>query len=576
MKIKQVDYFPQFAPGTYGVDIETTVLFGKHADPFRDRILSIQVSDGETVWICLNPEGFASLVPMLNDMSTTKLIQNSNFDLQFLMHQLGAKPPKQSIWDTLIMERLLHAGEDMRHGLDDIAARRLGVMLDKTVREGFKKHDGEFSEQQIKYACEDAYWLPKIFWGQKKDINDMQLGRVAALENRLTVIVAKATLRGVGFDTALWETYIPQIKSMLSRTEAELGERLGAHQQNVLFGDPQMTMNINSTDQVMKLFKKEGIPLDGSDKKVVQAYLEKHPNTPHRLVLEKILTFRKWARRLSVSYADAVHPKTRRIHASWNQVEAVTGRFSCSEPNLQNLERPTEGAPNMRLLMLPAEGHTFVIADYNQQEPRTLAQISGDLALREACQQEDVYAAMVAQLGNRRSRQDVKSGVLAVFYGVGEETLAATLKVSVADAAAFRSEVLQRFSQAGRWSARTVDMVRSSGIVRTLLGRVRKFPDIRESFSGHMANEAVNTPIQGSSADMFKVALDKADDRTQHLKSTGPCLFIHDEIVLESSVGESEEAYRLLVEGMEEAGRELCPDVVMPAKGHISTRWTKD
>lgn len=578
MAIHVVSELPTFT-GPVGVDTETTYSFGgKHADPHRDRLLLIQVSDGTDAWI-LKPGDHKAAVSLL-ESPVIKIIHNANFDLQFLIHNLGVKIPKKSIWDSLLMERLIHAGEhtEMGHGLDVVAARRLGVMLNKDTRDTFKNHDGiNFTEEQIRYAGEDVLCLPRIYEQQLADISRLQLGRVAGLENRITRAVAEMSLRGVGFDKELWSQYLPQTYGVMDSIEAEIAETLDMNRQMTLFGGTRLTMNLRSTPQLKELYEQIGMDADSTNKNIVADWLLKHPNFKHIDTVQRLMEWKQWAYISSGIYAKAVNPKTGRIHASWNQIEADTGRFSCSDPNLQNAPRPVKDRPNVRMLFIPHSGYKFLVADYSQQEPKIFAQLSGDPILRAACSEADAYVAMGERVPSHPTRYKMKTGVLAAFYGAQAETLANRMGIPVAEAEVFQQDIQNTFPDAKRFSERLKNAARAHGLTRTLLGRIRYYPEVKEGrISNHILNEMINSPIQGSGADMIKMAIDRIDDVIEERGyDAWPCLTIHDELVLEAAEDCAEEVYYQLVGCMETVGKELCPDVKILAEGCVADRWVK-
>lgn len=583
-----VDSFEFTAAKVVGVDIETTQHAGPgtDADAFRDDIVTIQMSDGMDAWIVRNPDGFASIAPILESPDVTKIIHNSFFDLQFLEHKLQTKIAKLSLWDSLLAERSLNAGEPIDNGLKAVAARRCGVMLDKSLQQSFTGVR-ELSAEQLAYAANDVLYLPTIMKQQQDEINHMQLGRVVGLENRVAPIVARMGLRGVTFDPELWMEYKPQIQDVLIKLEQEVGELLVLPQQNTLFGETQLLVNLNSTKQMIQLFAELGIHLTKADKdgtkkatankNAINDYIADHPDSPHILFLEKYMEWKKWGHTLSTDYAKYVNTADGLIHCYWNQFRADTGRFGSQDPNLQNVERPSANRPNLRAMFMAREGYVYIIADYSQQEPRIFAQMSGDEAMRKACLETDVYMAFSNQLDSHPSRQNTKTGVLAYLYGASPTTLANRMGIPVPEATAFAEDVGKKFMYAKRYAGRLCDAAISSGMTRTLMGRIRKYPEAKnKKISPHLLNQIVNAPVQGSGADMLKLAMDKFDDVvTENGYDAGPALVIHDEMVVEVREDQADEVYYQLVGAMEEAGRELCPDVITPVEGKISKRWTK-
>lgn len=585
--IHHVKELPMLEDPVVAVDIETSVYYGDNADPYRDHILAIQMSNGRHSYITTDPEGYGSVCAILENPDQIKIIHNANFDLQFLIHQLGAKPNKHTLWDSLLVERVLNTGKDISNGLGDVAARRLGVVLKKEVRESFKKHVGELTPVQIEYACEDVFYLPAIYHQQVEDVSQMQLGRVVALENRILCAVARMSLSGVRYDPELWQTYVPQIKAMLVNLEQQVGEQGGLAEQLTLFGDSETVINLNSSNQVLDLFASKGIRLtkrgpDGNmkpttDRKVVAEFIADNPGHRYIQLLKNVVEWKQWRHTLSTNYEQYINPVTGLIHCTWNQIQADTGRFSASDPNMQNVERPVEDKPNLRRLFLPPVGYKFVDLDFHQQEPRALAQISGDEKMRKACMELDVYVAFGERMSTNPPRQKVKTGFLAHIYGASDETLASHMSTSLEDAKIFSRDIDAEFVTARRYVIRNRDAAQSSGFTRTLLGRIRYYPELEnKKLSNRTINEITNSPIQGSGADMLKLAIDKVDDMiAERGYDAWITLAIHDELVVTCREDQADEFYYQAIGCMEEAGRELCPDVLMPAEGSILERWDK-
>lgn len=585
-KIHLNEPFPLLV-GPVGLDIETSMHYAdKSSDPFRDVIQTIQISQGNESWVVSNPALFPSIRPILECPDSIKIIHYSAFDLQFLYHQVGAIIPKESIWDTLLVERILNAGiKMMGHSLAEVVARRTGQMLNKEIRTSFGQHEGDLSPEQLNYVVEDVKYLGTIREQQMQDVAEAGLGRVVALENRLATLIARMELKGVGFDHALWDTVIKQAGDYVRNVESGLADRLDLGGQLGLFGDAtKLPFNLNSTDQVLNLFSQHGIEVSGTKREVLQAWLADNPTHPHVDLVKTVIEWRTWSKMLTWNYPEAVHPVTQRIHSSWNQIEARTGRFSSSGPNLQNVPHPEAGKPNMRRCFIPGLGYGYDIADYSQQEPRILAEVSGDEALRSACQQADVYRGMAPTVyGVEIEKEDprrrqLKIGVLADLYGASIETLQVQLGCSYNEAFDFDQKVKGGFSRAASWTKQQKSAVAAQKKTRTLLGRVSYYPEIDEPNPkwGHIYNQAVNMPIQGSGADMLKMALDRFDTACQtHGLDAISNIVVHDEIVAEVRQDQMEEAYHLLIQSMEGAGQELCPHVQIKAEGLQSSLWEK-
>lgn len=591
MDVQLVSALPSIESSVVGIDIETTRRYKNGdskapADPRRDRIVSLQVSDGNRVWVLTG--NYNSALPLLINPDVKKVGHNIAFDIGFLNQHLGIQI--DNVHDTLIAERTIHAGNNaLGHGLDDVLARRYGVFTDKSIRNQFEDHTGALTEEQLEYAGIDAYYLVKMREDQLREIGKAGLGRVISVENRIIPIVAQMSLNGIGFDRDLWGQYQVQIEQRLLEIARRVASYLQVPSYIPMFGAPSLGVDLNSADQLKDyLWKYHGLEVENTREETFQMIMDDMPDHPACRFLRDVLEWKEWDKRRSWAYHEHIHPITGRIHPLWKPFEARTGRVACERPNLMQVPRWTGGAdePNFRLLFLPtADGRVFIIADYSQQEPRIFAQVAGDKAMRAACREKDVYIAFGRDVYKREitkgseERQTVKNSVLARLYGGQPKKLSSMLHISLEAAEEFARQIDQAYPTAKKWSDEQLHQLMMRGYTTTLLGRKRYFPEIREAPQNKMGkyrNQAVNTPIQGSGADMFKLAATKLYDVIKaNNYDAFPALFVHDELVVECREDQAQEVYYQLVGCMEEAGRELCPDVEIIAEGKINEKWVK-
>lgn len=450
MNIQQVSALPEIDCRILAMDIETTTLTGKKiSDPFQDRIVALAVSDGDNVWILR--DNFQTATSLLTNPDYKKLFFNAAFDLSFLNHQLGIETVNVS--DILLAERILHAGENMPHGLQDVLARRCGVFTDKSIRDSFSAHTGPFTHEQLQYIATDVAYLRAIREQQIEDISKAALGKVMALEMQVLPVVVSMILRGVGFDRDVWAKNIVWIEDRMQAMRREIANKYQLGYQPSLVSDKiDLSINLNSTDQIQELLHTLGIDLDSTAEPVVQAYLDAHPDAPF---LNELLEWRGWQKMLSMSYPEHVSPITGRIHASWNQVPTDTGRMSCSEPSLQNVPRPDEDHPeypDFRGAFIPRPGYSFIVADYSQQEMRVLAEYSQDETLLRGFEEGlDIHTATAAAMYgipmenvSKHQRFSAKAINFGIVFGMGPQKLAGRLKISVKEAEKFLANYLSR------------------------------------------------------------------------------------------------------------------------------------
>jgi DNA polymerase-1 len=292
-------------------------------------------------------------------------------------------------------------------------------------------------------------------------------------------------------------------------------------------------------------------------------------------IVRKVLEFRQLTK-LKGTYVDALpelmDPATGRIHTSFNQTGAATGRLSSSNPNLQNIPIKTELGREIRAAFIPRDGWTLVVADYSQIELRLLAHMSGDPVLVEAFRQgEDIHTRTAAEvmgvppmLVTREARNNAKAVNFGIVYGISSFGLAANLGIPRKEAEAYIKAYFERYAGVKRFIDETIAKTRETGIARTLFGRERPIPDINArnpNARGFAERTAVNSPIQGTAADLIKLAMVRIDEKLAGMESK-LLLQVHDELVLEAPDHELEEV-KLLVRDRMAAVSELAVPLVV-------------
>ena len=537
------------------IDTETTGL-----DPLRASVVGISFcwKAGRADYLPLRgPAGarlldpdqvLRNLQPILEDAKVEKIGQNIKYDLLALGRAgVNLQGP---LTDTMILSYLLESGE-RNHNLDQLAERLLEhTMIPITDLIGRGKKQRRMDEIEVTrvatYACEDADATWRVWEILAPRVIEQGLWELyAELERPLISVLARMESAGVKVDVA-----------QLRRLSEEFARRLEAIEQEVytLAGGP---FNINSAPQLRQiLFDKLGLPrlqkTPGGESSTSQEVLEALAAS-HRLP-ELLLRHRQLAK-LKSTYLDAlpelVHPEDGRIHASFNQGVAATGRLSSSDPNLQNIPvRTEEGKQIRQAFVAEGEGWQLLTADYSQIELRILAHFSEDPALcRAFALDHDIHAAVASRIfqvpeeqvdaAMRRVGKTVNFGVI---YGLSPYGLAARLGISQEEAAAFIDAYFKEYEGVDRFITRTLEAAQACGRVETILGRRRPISGIKTT-TGRNRNlaerTAINTVIQGSAADLIKRAMIRIDQaiRERGLNSR-MILQIHDELVFEVRVEE--------------------------------------
>ncbi len=304
-------------------------------------------------------------------------------------------------------------------------------------------------------------------------------------------------------------------------------------------------------------------------------------------IVRKVLEYRQLTK-LKGTYVDALpalmDPATGRIHTSFNQTGAATGRLSSSNPNLQNIPIKTELGREIRAAFIPRDGWKLVVADYSQIELRLLAHLSQDPVLIDAFRQgEDIHTRTAAEvmgvppmLVSREARNNAKAVNFGIVYGISAFGLAANLGISRKEAEAYIKAYFERYSGVKRFIDETIAKTRETGIARTMFGRERPIPDINSrnpNARGFAERTAVNSPIQGTAADLIKLAMVRIDRALAGFESK-LLLQVHDELVLESPAAELD-AVRQLVKREMEGVCELAVPLLVEVGAGVNWRDAK-
>lgn len=555
------------------VDVECT-----STDPMAARLVGIALSgrEGTGLYIPVGhksdsnlplPEVIARLRPLLQNPGLPKYAHNANYDLTVLAEQGLEVSPLTC--DTMIAEWLLNPSS-RNLGLKNLAWSRLGVEMtpiEELIGSGKKQisMDRVPVSQVAPYACADTDMTLRLAHILQAELQEKALWSLFTdVEMPLIPVIVEMQRTGVKLDAKVLEA--------MSR---QMGERLNELQRQIeeLVGHP---ININSPQQLSAtLFEEMGLTLPGMRKGVSGHYstaadvLEKlrgkHP------VVELILEHRQLSK-LKGTYVDAlptlINPRTGRVHTSYNQTGSVTGRFSSSNPNLQNIPIRTDVGREIRAAFVAEEGWLLLAADYSQVELRILAHISEDPAMLAAfARGEDIHASTAAAIYGipldevtPLQRRVAKMTNFAISYGVTGYGLSERTQLTPEEAEAFIQTYFKTYPKIKEYIERTRQQAREQGYVETLLGRRRYFPELTSGAQVHhnvreaAYRMAINAPIQGSAADILKVAMNRLwrELKAQGLRSR-MILQVHDELVLEVPETELETVAPLVVRIMEGA-----------------------
>jgi DNA polymerase-1 len=510
--------------------------------------------------------------------------QNAKFEYKVFRHYSGIT--KHGEYETMLAERLLTAGLRGDASLKGMAAKYLGLTLDKEVRETFYKRrieDEPFSEEQMRYGATDAYVVLPIRDAQEARLAEHKLRKVADLEFRCLPVVGDMELAGVRVDQAAWRAILEAERVALEGAEAELWRELEpTAMQQTMFGVP--AINMRSQKQLLKAFRELGIDLENT----LEATLVRIPHP----AVKKLLAFREHEKVLSAfgeNVLALVNPVTGRIHADFNQLGAeATGRFSCTAPNLQQIPATSE----FRTCFVPAPGYKYALCDYSQQELRVLGELSKDRGFAEAFHSGlDLHSVTAANMFKvpyeqvtKDQRSRAKSINFALAYGMGPGGLAGRLEISVDEARDLINKYFAAYPGIKGWLDKAVQQSVERNYARSILGRRRHFTrpagdprsdEYRKQMSA-IERQSKNLPIQASSADMTKLALVYL---RKALREGGYdahiVLAVHDEIVVEVREEQADEVKGVLEDCMLRAARVFLKSVPAVADAKVADAWVK-
>ena len=544
-------------------DTETTGF-----DMFRDRIvgMSFAVEPHEAWYVEFSVENtpaFADIVrPLFENESIAKVGQNIKFDLMVLA-RLGIELRGRKI-DTMILHYLLDA--ESRHNMNYLAERYLRytpIAIETLIGKGARQltMDQVNIEAVKEYAAEDAditMQLKQVLWAEVEQQGLVEL--YEKVEEPMIEVLATMELAGVKIDVQMLADYAVELNRELVKLEDEIRRE----------ADEPM-LNVNSARQLGEvLFAKMRITDKpkmtktkqfSTDEEYLQGFAGKFP------IVDNILKYRG-VKKLISTYVEAlpqlVNPVTGRIHTSYNQAVTATGRLSSTNPNLQNIPVRDDMGRRIRQAFVPSDGeHLLLSADYSQVELRLMAHLSGDASLIEAFMQgEDIHAATAAKLFHKTiaevtsdERRKAKTANFGIIYGISAFGLSQRLDIPRGEAKEIIEGYFATYPQVKEYMDRAIADAKERGYVETAFQRRRYLHDIASRNAvarGVAERNAINAPIQGSAADIMKLAMIEIHRRfkAEGIRSK-MILQVHDEVVVDTLRSELEQVKRIVQESME-------------------------
>jgi len=503
----------------------------------------------------------SSLKPIFENSSIKKIGHNIKYDI-LVLSQYGVDV-KGAIADTMVASYIIRA--DGNHNMDDVATEYLKyktISYSDLVESGKEqKHIRSVQLQALSdYSCEDSDITFRLYNLFQNKLTELGMDKLCEeIEYPLVGVLARMERRGVTIDVDFLNKMSLKLEQQLNSLTKEI---------HTIAGSP---FNINSTQQLSDiLFSKFKLtPVRktktgySTDVAVLESLKGQHP------IIDLLLEFRQ-STKLKSTYIDAlpklINPRTGRVHTSFNQTVTTTGRLSSSDPNIQNIPIRTEIGRSIRNAFIAGHSDQQILsADYSQIELRVMAHISNDRGLTEAFQNhEDIHTTTAAKVFgisakevDRNMRRKAKEVNFGIMYGIGPYGLSSRLEISQAEAKDIIQRYFARFPKVQQYINDTIATAKRNGYVNTLLGRRRYIPDIRsnnQTVRQNAERQAINMPIQGTAADMIKLAMIRIDsDFTNENLKSSMLLQVHDELVFEVYKKEIETVRSIIGRNMKEA-----------------------
>lgn len=566
-------------------DTETTGI-----EPMRSVItgMSFAVEEGKAWYIPFNTissevraEYIAILRPLFQNKHIAKIGQNIKFDI-LVLRRLGIEVRGRK-YDTMLLHYLIDA--ESRHNMNFLAERYLNytpIAIETLIGKGAKQltMDMVSVERVSEYAAEDADITLRLKHRLMDEVTSLGLQELYdTIEEPMIDVLADMEFTGVKIDA-----------EALSRYAIVLHEKLNALESEVREMAEEPTLNINSSRQLGEvLFGKLRITAKpkmtktkqfSTEEEYLQGFAKEFP------IVYKVLEYRGIKKLLS-TYVEAlpelINPTTGKIHTSYNQAITATGRLSSTNPNLQNIPiRDELGKPIRQAFIASDEEHVLMAADYSQIELRLMAHLSGDASLIEAFHHgEDIHTATAARLYHKAAeevtpdeRRRAKTANFGIIYGISAFGLSQRLDIPNREARDLIENYFASYPDVKRYMDDVVARATEQGYVATMFGRRRQLPDItseNRTVRGLAERNAINAPIQGSAADIMKLAMAEIYRRMKGagLKSR-MIMQVHDEVVIDALRSEVEAVTHIVKEAMESVATLRVPLI---AEVGVAENW---
>ena len=537
---------------TFCFDTETTGLDAHRAELVG---MSFSIIPSEA-WFVLLPENYNDCLqivqefkPVFEDENIQKIGQNLKYDISILKwYDIEVKG---KLFDTMLAHYLLQP--DMRHNMDVLAETYLNystVSIESLIG---KKGKNQLSMRSVdvesvtNYACEDAdvtLQLMQVFEPKLEETNTQEL--FENIEVPLVPVLASMEAEGVKIDIQTLHEYSGQLEGEIKEIEKEIHQQAG--EEFNIASPKQLGVILFEVLKVTEKPKMTKTKQYSNGEDVLRKLINKHP------IIQNILDFRSLTK-LKSTYVDTlpgmVNPRTGRIHTSYNQAVAATGRLSSNNPNLQNIPIRTERGREIRKAFVPRnENYTLLAADYSQIELRIIAELSGDDGMIDAFRKGlDIHTSTALKVYGvtldevtKDMRRNAKMVNFGIIYGISAFGLSERLNIPRSEAKHIIDQYFEQYPGIKAYMNKSIENAREKGYVETIMGRRRYLRDINSANAvvrGFAERNAINAPIQGSSADMIKIAMITIHKAFEERKLESKMILqVHDELIFDAKKDE--------------------------------------
>ncbi|MFP4456227.1 MAG: DNA polymerase [Clostridia bacterium] len=540
-----------------GLDIETTGL-----DPYFSDVRLIQISPSEDLTYVLDMKKIKSLESLKHVFSAekpVKVIHNAVFEQKFLKYKYDLK--FGNIFDTMLANKLIYNGIYKSNSLQEVVKDQLGLFLDKDMQTS-SWQDSDLSRMQLDYASKDSAILLPLREKQIEKIIEYKLVEVAKLEFDCTKAVTEIEHNGVFIDKTILDEFKKEIEERLQALTISLRK---------FFGD----ININSYKQISAVLASKGIYTENTSESELKAYANEYP------AIKDFIEYKSLYKKLTStieSLENNINKKTKRVHSSYNQMGATSGRMSSHNPNLQNIPRG-----EMRSIFRAPNNRKLIIADYSQIELRIIAEISEDPTLINAFRSNQDIHNITASIITHKDidgitkddRQKAKAVNFGLVYGMGAKGLVRyasssfNIEMSNVEAEEVYYKFFQKYEGIRIWHNKVKASSNDIEYLETLSGRKRFFKSDKRHYA-----ELFNTPVQGTGADILKLALiylhEEFDNSSTMLINT-----VHDEVIVECDENKAESISKIVNNLMVSAGNKYIKKVPVVVDVNIANTWAE-